>query len=191
MSEEFIRKVFNNFKIATSKVSFGGYIPPRVIGYAEKMDCNVIAWRSADQKRYLMYEKKTDIASANYAVPPLIWIFGNSLDLYAYKVWNGEKTELFYAPFYNVTKERVCLGTAASYIGDKKFFTFNDVIRTVEDAFFNSTFTHAGSEFNIAKSTLGYLAKTKDQEYFTAYDYLQPAGVTIADVCNSIFKSDV
>lgn len=190
MSDEFIRKVMANFKIEASKISFGGYIPLNVIGYAEMLHCNTIAWRTSPQVQHLIFQKDLKIPDGKYAIPGLVWIFGTSLEMYAYQTWDGEKTLLYWAPFYNVDKENVCLGTASKYVGNYKALTFKDTMDRVQTAFFDSRFTHAGNEDNVKNSFIGLFEKTLNQKEFP-YDYLVPAEITVKQVCDELFKSTI
>lgn len=123
-----------------------------------------------------------------HRVPPLLWIFQNGLTMYSFKNWDGKKTELHWAPFWNISDNHVCLGTASNYVGEGKFFTFEDIMRRVQTAFFDSTFTHAGSETNVALSFQGLYEKTLNAKTYP-YEYLVRTNKTLGDICNHIFKT--
>lgn len=123
-------------------------------------------------------------------VPGLVWVFGDTLDLYAYTEWKAEKTALYHAPFYNISKENVCLGTASNYIDDRRqhLYSFRDIMDIVETAFWRSKFTHAGSTDNIKGAFPALFEKTKDAKDYP-YEYLVPAKITVNDIANEIFRS--
>lgn len=188
LTEGFIRKVFSNMNVDSKKINFGGYIPVNVIGYAEKLAYNTVVWRSPPGQEFLSFTVK-QIEDGKRAIPGLVWVFGNSLDLYSYIDWKGEETVLYYAPFWNVNHENVCMGTANNYLGDDtKMVTFKNLIERVQHAFFNSKFTHAGSEQNVNKTFQGLFEKTLNAKEFPT-EYLVSTKLTVKNICNEIFSS--
>lgn len=166
---------------------FGGYIPTNVIGYADKLTYNMIMWRTEVQKVNMIFKKDTGIADGKYFVPGLVWVFGQSLDLYAYKEWQGEQTELYRAPFLNINEDDVCLGTAADYIDIKKSeYSFKDVTSLVEKVFWESRFTHVSNTNQIEGSFLGMYEKSLTE---FPYEVLVSSKKTVKKLCNEIFSS--
>lgn len=146
-------------------------------------------WRTTEQKVDLIFSKEAKIPDGKYRVPGLIWVFGESLDLYAYQEWENEKTKLYLPPFYNCTGPDVCLGTAADYLGrDTNRVTFAQVTRDVEAAFWNSRFTHAGGGKNINGNFGALYEKTLNASSYP-YEYLIPANKkTLKDISDEIFS---
>lgn len=166
---------------------FGGYIPTNIIGFADKLSHNLIMWRTETQKVSLTFKPDTGLKDGKYFVPGLVWIFGQQLDLFAYKEWKGEQTELYYAPFLNVNKRDVCLGTASSYIDIKQTeYSFKDVTSVVEKVFWNSRFTHVSNTEQIE----GTFLSMYEQSLLTfPNDVLVSAKLTVKKLCNEIFST--
>jgi PRTRC genetic system protein B len=157
------------------------------MGYADKLTYSVMMWRTEKQHVEMYFDKKLKVADGKYHVPGLVWIYGVTLELYAYKEWNGEKTELYYAPFHNLTKGSVCLGTARDYIDkDKNNYTFKDIMRKVETAFFKSRFTHSSNDGQITGSYMGMYEKSKKA---FPEDVLVSAKINIKTLANEVFNS--
>jgi PRTRC genetic system protein B len=187
LDEDFIKHIFRHFKSNENKITFGGYIPTNVLGYADKLTFSLMMWRTERQKVEMFFDKKLKVADGKYHVPGLVWIYGSSLELYAYKEWDGEKTELYYAPFHNITKGSVCLGTARDYIDkDKNDYTFKDIMKKVEAAFFRSRFTHSNDNSQINGSYAGMYEKSAKA---FPEEVLVSAKINIKTLANEVFNS--
>ncbi len=62
----------------------------------------------------MFFKESLQVENAKYNLPGVIYVAGgSSLSIYAYKDKKlTEKTELYAAPFFNVTGANVCLGSA-------------------------------------------------------------------------------
>jgi len=182
-----VEQVVKHFKSNEKRVMFGGYIPTNVIGYADKINYNLVLWRTEAQKVRMLFDSKLKIEDGKYHVPGLVWVFGKELKLYAYKEWNGEKTQLFFAPFHNISEGSVCLGTAMDYLDtDVMEYTFRDVTQKVEAAFWQSKFTHSSNDGQINGTFVGLYSKSK---FEFPYDVLISADKTIKELSHEVFGS--
>lgn len=189
LSDAFVQELVRNLKLDKNKYTFGGYIPPNVIGYAERLEYNHVIWFTAPSKQRLLFKKDTRIPTGEYIVPGVVWSFGNTLELYAYKEWKGINTELYWPPFYNCSGCSVCLGTAKDYLrAQGAHYSFLELMESVENTFWNSTFTHAGSTDNIKGNFSAMYEKCIKVSEFP-YSYLLPAGLTLKELTNEIFNS--
>lgn len=190
VNENFIREVFTHFKADIKKIDFGGYVPPGVVAFADNIQRNTVAWRTPEQDVNLMFSKGMHIPDGKYRVPGLLWIFSDSLDIYAYKEWDEQETALYLPPFHNCTQENVCLGSASSYLRKKKArYTFEEVIKDVETTFWKSEFTHAGGgSGNIDGNFVALFEKTNREHNMPdyPYEYLKSANKTVKQVIDEI-----
>lgn len=171
-----------------TKIKFGGYIPPNVLGYKEGVQFNQFAWYTPPSMQYLLFTKDANIKSGNYYVPGLVWILSNTVNVWAYKEWKELNTELYRAPFLNINDENVCMGTAIDFLKDtlKKSNTFLDVIKGVEDSFWNSRFDHVGKATQIHGSFIDMYEKSKTA---FPYDFLKNANKSLKKLIDEHFNS--
>lgn len=177
-----------HFKQGKGKVSFGGYIPPNVVAYAEHIRYNHVVWHTPPGTQELLFKEKLGIATAEYPVPGLIWSFGHNLNLFAYIEWKGQETQLYMPPFFNCSGSLVCLGTASEFIGRRQKLTFIQLMNTVETAFWDSEFTHVGDEDNIKGNWAAMYEEAKTTKTFPN-DRLKPIKAKLKNIADEIFNS--
>lgn len=118
-----------------------------------------MVWKVKAGARKLFFDKSLNIKNDTYYLPHLIFhLKKNSLNVYATKTFNiDDNTKLYKAPFHNVSANgSVCMGNAK---GDTNSVYVDEIMKSWEDAFFNSTFTH----FNDTKATKLNLAEVLKQ----------------------------
>jgi PRTRC genetic system protein B len=127
-------------------------LPHRLIlGFESDVISDKIAWIYPAGKVHLQINAY-GLTSGEYYIPNIVFLSdGKSITVYAIKkkdVFNiGKDTQLYHAPFMNVySGGNVCMGSAKI----KKFQNINEMIHSVERAFFDSTFTHTNHN-NIVK----------------------------------------
>ena len=101
-------------------------------------------------KRQLYFTENLEIPNGMAEVPAMLW-FANKRSLKIFALANSrrptEKTELFYAPFFNVYEDgNVCMGTVDVNIQNSNYI--EEFIEKWEDYFFNSYFSHLMNEHN-------------------------------------------
>jgi PRTRC genetic system protein B len=186
LDEHFIKTVFRSMDIREEATLFSGYVPDNVIGYAHGFRNSTVMWYTPPFRPMMIFNKETRIKSQHYSVPGLLWIYNGSLDIYAYKKWNAKETELYMPPFYNCDKNgNVCLGTASQWIAGKKAMSFEDLMKTVQDGFWKSEFTH-GTHVTI-KGSFAELYQITAKEHFPL-DVLKPVNKTVKQLCDALFK---
>ena len=114
----------------------------------------------------MFFKEALKIESAEYHLPGIIYAAGEShLNVYAYKDKElTEKTELYAAPFFNVTGTSVCLGSAK--IERPKDLTYANLLEYWEKKFWLTEFSHLGAYGNPTKSNLVLVTKAaKDRPF--------------------------
>ena len=121
----------------------------------------------------MFFRESLKIANAEYNLPGLIYVAGESwLNIYACKDKKlTEKTELYAAPFFNVTGASVCLGSAK--IEKPKDLTYTNLLEYWEKRFWLTEFSHLGGGGNPTKSNLVLVTKAAKDKPFDL-DELQP-----------------
>ncbi len=106
------------------------------------------------------------IENAEYHLPGIIYEAGeNRLNIYAYKDKElTDKTELYAAPFFNVTGASVCLGSAK--IEKPKDLTYMNLLEYWEKKFWLTEFSHLGGGGNPTKSNLVLVTKAAKDKPF-------------------------
>ena len=109
-----------------------------------------VLWYTKVMKRQLYFTENLEIPNGMAEVPAMLW-FANKRSLKIFALANSrrptEKTELFYAPFFNVYEDgNVCMGTVDVNIQNSNYI--EEFIEKWEDYFFNSYFSHLMNEHN-------------------------------------------
>ena len=91
-----------------------GRIPSNLLWCDPRKGSEKYIWYNSPRKRMMFFKEALKIENAEYHLPGIIYEAGEShLNVYACKDREPtEKTELYAAPFFNVTQASVCLGSA-------------------------------------------------------------------------------
>mgnify|MGYP000033028023 CR=1 FL=1 len=157
---DFMNEISRNYTEAHNCVPHG-VVPPNLMLADVRKGRERYVWYDPPQRRMMYFKESLQIESALYNLPGVIYhVRGNRMDIYAYK---GSKTptartELFRAPFFNVSGASVCLGSAleAEMPSDVDFSQF---MACWERRFWLSEFSHLGAGGNPTKSNLVLVTK--------------------------------
>ena len=109
-----------------------------------------VLWFTKSMKRQLFFTENLEIPNGTAEVPAMLWLANKrSLKIFALSSNRRptEKSELFYAPFFNVYENgNVCMGTVDVHIQNSN--SLEEFIEKWEDYFFNSYFSHLMNEHN-------------------------------------------
>jgi hypothetical protein len=112
----------------------------------EKNDYKVsLIFKTDPQEQVHIYTPGLKLTSGKRPVPGLIWKYTGSLNIWAYKEFKGEETELFKAPFMNTSLE-VCIGSSKIHTDSNGHFNVNQAKEKVVKGFFESAFSHVSGE---------------------------------------------
>jgi len=103
-----------------------------------------LVWYTKPKKTYLLFEERTNIASAVYPVPALLWR-ANCREISIYALPDGkrpnEKTIIYHAPFFNVYNSgSVCMGTVS--LKGLQHLRMEAFMKQWQHLFFGSRFSH-------------------------------------------------
>jgi len=142
-----------------------GIIPANLLYCDTRKGHERYVWYNPPRKRMMYFAGKLNIPDGEYAVPGLVYdTCGERLDIYAFREEKPEPDSvLCLAPLFNVTKERVCLGNAQINLPDNPAFA--GYTGYWEKRFWQSEFSHLGSNGNPTKSNLISVTKNAKKSF--------------------------
>ena len=126
-----------------------GILPTNILQINPSENSSVL-WYTKSMKRQLFFTENLEIPNGRAEVPAMLW-FANKRSLKIFALANSrrptEKTELFYAPFFNVYEDgNVCMGTVD--VNFQNSTSLEEFTEKWENYFFNSYFSHLMNEHN-------------------------------------------
>ncbi len=143
-----------------------GLIPSNLLYCDPRKGSEKYVWYNPPQKRMMFFVERLNIENAEYNIPGVIYeAIGQKLNIYAFK---GDvpapETQLYAAPFFNVSARSVCIGTAD--IEKPVRPTFLSLLEYLEKRFWLTEFSHLGSGGNPTRSNLVTVTKAaKDMPF--------------------------
>ena len=127
-----------------------GILPTHILQINPNAENGSAIWYTKSMKRQLYFTENLEISNGTAEIPAMLW-FANKRSLKIFALANNrrptEKTELFYAPFFNVYEDgNVCMGTVDVHIQNST--SLKEFTEKWEDYFFNSYFSHLMNEHN-------------------------------------------
>lgn len=156
---EFINELVRNY----SGVHDGtphGQVPANLLYCDTRKGNERYVWYNPPRKRLMYFVEKLNIENAEYHVPGVIYEASErGLNIYAYKdAVPSPETQLFAAPFFNVSGASVCIGNAR--IEKPRLPTFTSFLEYWEKKFWLTEFSHLGSRGNPTVSNLVTVTKS-------------------------------
>ena len=129
-----------------------GILPTNIL-HVNTSENGSVLWFTKSMKRQLFFTENLGISNGMAEVPAMLWLANKrSLKIFALSSNRRptEKTELFYAPFFNVYEDgNVCMGTVDVNIQNSN--SLEEFTKKWEEYFFNSYFSHLMNEHNPIK----------------------------------------
>ena len=127
-----------------------GILPTHILQINPNAENGSAIWYTKSMKRQLYFTENLEIPNGMAEVPAMLW-FANKRSLKIFALANSrrptEKTELFYAPFFNVYEDgNVCMGTVD--VNFQNSTSLEEFTKKWEEYFFNSYFSHLMNEHN-------------------------------------------
>lgn len=141
--EDFSKLVATVSKYAkedAGRTALHGIIPKNLLYASSDLTTKRLVWYRRPEKRKLYFTKKAGIPDGEMWVPGMVYFAsGGALHVFAFK---GHKPRniLYEAPFFNVNKGSVCLGSAK--IRKPRQDTYEAWIAYWEEMFWKSEFSH-------------------------------------------------
>lgn len=143
LSEDFLKNLVSNYTIEVDTIDFHckGKIPPTLMSITN----DTMMWYNKPQKRWIHYKDGKKSHKNEVKLPYLVFsLRGKSIYIHATKKnpKNG-KAKMYRAPFPNTSSNgSVCMGNVKIHF---KSYEATEVIKYIEEEFFNSYFTHGNS----------------------------------------------
>ena len=130
-----------------------GILPTNILQINPNIENGSVIWYTKSMIRKFYFTENLEIPNEMAEVPAMLW-FANKRSLKIFALSSNrrptEKTELFYAPFFNVYEDgNVCMGTVDVNIQNST--SLEEFTKKWEDYFFNSYFSHLMNEHNPIK----------------------------------------
>ena len=169
---DFMNELVRGYSESHSTTPYGR-IPPNMLWCDPRKGSEKYIWYNPPRKRMMFFKEALRIENAEYHLPGVIYEAGESrLNVYAYTdVELTDNSDLFAAPFFNVTGASVCLGSAK--IEKPKDLTYTNLLEYWEKRFWLTEFSHLGGGGNPTKSNLVLVTKAAKDKPFDL-DELQP-----------------
>lgn len=151
---------FGKALVSMAKVEIGGFIPSNLLYCGLEGNEPSLIWYTEPGLKKSLYAFDGFPKELTFYVPWLVWHYHRShLYLFAVKEKPDTNTKIYKAPFGNISGiGSVCLGGGTSLL-NKKYSSFEELIKMVEMAFFGTKFTEQNDKKTI-KGNLLTLQKT-------------------------------
>lgn len=169
---EFINELIKGYSERHSSTPHGR-IPSNMLWSDTRKGNEKYIWYNPPQKRMMFFKESLKIENAEYNLPGVIYEVGKEcMSIYAYKDKEPTpETELYAAPFFNVTGASVCLGSAK--IDKPSNLTYDKLLEYWEKKFWLTEFSHLGAGGNPTKSNLVLVTKAAKDAPFD-FEELKP-----------------
>ncbi len=148
-SKKRAQKIFSIFD--TEKYipkAFKDFIPNHILlANDNTTDGLHLIWSAKATVRHLFFSENCGIKTGKYATPDLIFRYHkNTLAIYATYSGNIQSdSPLFHAPFFNVYSDaNICMGNV-NIAKAQALESFDSIVDYLQNAFFNSVFTHSNN----------------------------------------------
>ena len=177
---EFMNSLVESYTESMSGIPHGR-IPGNMLLCDPRKGREKYIWYNPPQKRKMYFQSCLHITDGTFNVPGIIYVVEQeSMDVHAFKgTVPQEQTELYLAPFFNVTGADVCLGNSSL---EKPLDTdFSGFQEYWEKRFWLSEFSHLGGSRNPTRSNLVSVTEKARENPFD-YSELKPSGKKLKDI---------
>lgn len=179
VSVKFLENLAENFLKENSSYPHG-ILPANLLYCDTRKGHEKYIWYNPPRKRMMYFRENLHIDNDEYNVPGIIYIVeGNILKVFAFKGKKKPdlKTKLFLGPFFNSSKEHVCLGNAS--LSEPVNPSFSQFFTYWENLFWLSEFSHLGNQ-NPVKHNLVLVTKAAKDAPFEENELIE-INLTIND----------
>ena len=162
---EFMNELVRNYSETYSGTPYGS-LPSNLLYADTRKGSERYIWYNPPGKRMMYFVGNLGIENAEYNLPGVIYEAGeHGMNIYAYKDKElKEDSALYAAPFFNVTRTSVCLGSAK--IVRPNDLTYANLLEYWEKKFWLTEFSHLGGNGNPTKSNLVLVTKAaRDRDF--------------------------
>ena len=178
---DFINELIKGYSERHSSTPHGR-IPTNMLWSDTRKGYEKYIWYNPPQKRMMFFKESLHIENAEYNLPGVIYeVRDERMNIYAYidKELKPE-TELYAAPFFNVTGSSVCLGSAK--IDKPTEITYDRLLEYWEKKFWLTEFSHLGGNGNPTKSNLVLVTKAAKEAPFNIEELKPLKNLKLKDI---------
>ena len=178
---EFMNELVRGYSESHSVTPYGR-IPSNLLWFDPRKGSEKYIWYNPPQKRMMFFKESLHIENAEYNLPGVIYeVRDERMNIYAYidKELKPE-TELYAAPFFNVTGSSVCLGSAK--IDKPTEITYDKLLEYWEKKFWLTEFSHLGGNGNPTKSNLVLVTKAAKNAPFNLEELKPLKNLKLKDI---------
>lgn len=177
---EFMNSLVESYTESMNGIPHGS-IPKNMLLCDSRKGYEKYIWYNPPQKRKMYFNTNLHIPDGTFNIPGVIYIVEQEcMDIYAFKgTTPKEQTELYLAPFFNVTGADVCLGSSSlKKPSDMNFFELQEYW---EKRFWLSEFSHLGGSKNPTRNNLVSVTEQARNNPFD-YNELQQSDKILKDI---------
>lgn len=176
----FMNEIASSYSEAMNGIPHGK-LPQHLLFADTRKGHEKYIWYNPPGKRRMFFHKNLNMENGEYDLPGLVYIVsGGSLCMYAFKGKKpGANTELFLAPFFNVSSMSVCLGSSS--LEKPQNPSFNTLLEYWEKRFWLSEFSHLSGEGNPTVHNLVKVLQDASKAPFEP-DELKPANKKLKEI---------
>lgn len=158
-----------------------GCIPKNMLWCNTKKGSERYVWYNPPQTRMMYFKQELNIPDGTFNMPGIIYVVEQErLNIHAFKGKVPEnKTELYLAPFFNVTGSSVCLGNSS--LEKPQDVDFSGLQEYWEKRFWHSEFSHLGGSKNPTRNNLVSVTEQARNHPFD-YSELQSSDKQLKDI---------
>lgn len=177
---DFMNTIAENYSEVHNGTPYGT-VPANLLYADSRKGHEKYIWYNPPQRRMMYFKQSLNVEIAEYNLPGVVYVVTDErMEIYAYK---GDKpedtTELFAAPFFNVSTASVCLGSAK--LDKPTNPTYTDLLIYWEKRFWLTEFSHLGSGGNPTNSNLVLVTKAAHDAPFNLNE-LKPLNKTLKTI---------
>lgn len=180
VSHEFIGALADNYSAEVCRIPYGR-VPPNLLECNSRKGYEKYVWYNPPGKHRMFFTENLNIADGEFHLPGVVYkVEKEKLDIYAFKGKRPEEnTELYRAPFFNVTRSKVCLGSTSLAVPQNP--TYAELLAYWEKRFWTSEFSHLGGQCNPTKNNLVIVTEKARNAPFDEEE-LQPLNIKLKDI---------
>ena len=180
VSHEFIGALADNYSAEICRIPYGR-IPPNLLECNSRKGHEKYVWYNPPGRHRMFFTGGLNIADGEFNLPGVVYkVEKEQMDIYAFKGDRlEERTELYRAPFFNVTQSKVCLGSTSLAVPQNP--TYADWLAYWEKRFWTSEFSHLGGKVNPTRSNLVIVTENARNAPFDEEE-LQPLNIKLKDL---------
>lgn len=158
-----------------------GIIPENMLACNPRKGHEEYIWYNPPGQRQMFFHRDLNIPDGTFNLPGIVYHIRNgNMDVFSFKEKHPAlTTELFRAPFFNVTGAKVCLGNSS--LDPPLNPTFLSLMEYWEKRFWLTEFSHLGGNTNPTVSNLVKVTENARNKPFDMNE-LKPMNIKLKDI---------